>query len=100
MTVSGANSVIDVISGAYIGYTGTGSLLVSDGGLFRTHNELTVGNSNVGTATITGADSEIRVGTDAYIGYAATGSLVVSDGALFQSSETQLSAMVSPAPSP
>lgn len=67
----------------FIGYDGSGTLTISDGGTVTNTNTSNIGISStgIGIATVTGAGSSWSSGDQFIIGDAGTGSLTISDSA-------------------
>ncbi|HEV8291420.1 MAG TPA: hypothetical protein VGP94_05835, partial [Tepidisphaeraceae bacterium] len=71
---------------AFIGFVGTGQLLVQSGGTFSSSSASLGSNSGAnGNAVIDGAGSNWINSGNLYVGHFATGSLVISNSALVQS---------------
>lgn len=93
VTVTGEGSEWIEEGNVYVGYDGTGSLTVSDGGYVRSGEDLFIAYSreifgdeaSEGLVTVTGDDSLLRVFNSIYVGgsstqAAGTGVLAVNDG--------------------
>ncbi|MFG1395257.1 autotransporter domain-containing protein, partial [Xanthobacter agilis] len=83
VTVTGADSSWDTwIYDLYVGYYGTGTLTISDGGTVTSRSGyIGYKSGSTGKVTVTGADSSWGLGTSTlYVGSAGTGTLTISDG--------------------
>ncbi|CAN7657421.1 autotransporter domain-containing protein [Bosea sp. LjRoot9] len=87
LSVTGAGSSwANDLGEIYIGYGGTGTLMVADGGALTT-GVFRIGNNagSNGTATVTGAGTSLTALYQTYVGVAGTGSLTIADGATVSS---------------
>ena len=84
--VSGANSKVELTGIGSIGYSGTGSLTLEDGGTFATSNHIRIGllSGSNGTVLVTGVNSRLEGsqiaigGKDTAIG--GTGNVTIANG--------------------
>lgn len=83
-TVTGAGSQMSVDDDFHVGYYGTGTLLVEDGGYVNSGRFSNIGyhDGSVSSATVTGSGSEWYTNGRMYNGLYGTGTLNVEDGAL------------------
>jgi outer membrane autotransporter protein len=81
VTVTGQNSTFTASDGLIAGDTGTGTLVVQNGGLVNTVSTV-IGASagGVGTVTVTGAGSSLRGSDVMSVGFTGTGALSVLNG--------------------
>ncbi|WP_176141656.1 autotransporter-associated beta strand repeat-containing protein [Sphingopyxis flava] len=83
VTVTGANSYLRsgefYIGGANSSLTGTGALLISNGGAVDSFTSF-VGRKGIGTASVSGAGSSWDINGTLFVGEANSGSLDISDG--------------------
>ena len=86
-TVSGAGSQWTSTSTLAVGYSGTGSLLVSSGGAVVADKDTFIGfgAGSHGALTITGAGSQLTTTGNLSDGYSATGVLTIAGGGLAHS---------------
>jgi fibronectin-binding autotransporter adhesin len=82
MAVSGTGSTLITYGGLYIGYSGTGTLQITNGGaVFSTVATLGYNAGSSGTATVSGTGSTWRIDGPLDIGYSGTGTLQITNGA-------------------
>ncbi len=91
VAVSGTGSQLDVDDFLYVGYTGTGTLDVNDGGVV-TSDFAAVGadETSTGTATVTGAGSQWAISQGLAVGAFGDGDLTISDGGEVYASEVYI----------
>ena len=86
LTVDGANSMFTTPGPLYLGYSGTGSLMISNGGNVSTSNSgndasrIGFSTGSSGTVTVDGANSTWTMPGALMIGDSGTGSLTISNG--------------------
>lgn len=81
MTVTGAGSRLDVDGFLYVGYTGTGTLDVNDGGIVTSdYGAIGADPGSTGTVTVTDNGSEWRVSEALVVGAFGRGDLMISAG--------------------
>ena len=88
VTVSGANGLVPSKwlnnNGFYVGYSGTGTLDITDGGQLQTSSGGYIGYNagSTGTVTVRGTGSAWNSSTTVDIGYIGNGQLTVESGAI------------------
>ncbi|TYC64529.1 autotransporter outer membrane beta-barrel domain-containing protein, partial [Rhodobacterales bacterium] len=82
VTISGAGSTLTAGDFITVGYGGTGTLTISDGGAASAVDDVNIGKDAgaEGTVTISGAGSTLTAGDFITVGYGGTGTLTISDG--------------------
>ena len=94
-TVTGTNSSWLSNAPFHVGFAGTGSLTISNGGRLQTVDSTTLGSMSGGngTATVTGTNSSWLSNAPFHVGFAGTGSLTISNGGTLQNLDSTLGAM-------
>ena len=89
-TITGPNAVVSLNSSATIGFMGTGTLTVSNGGTLSNSQTSTLGSSlgADGTVTVTGIGSSWTMGFTLIIGNSGDGALTISSGGLVDTPNT------------
>jgi len=83
VTVTGAGSQLESDGYLSVGYAGTGSLSIINGGLVTSQSgDLGVVAGGTGTATVNGTGSKWQVDKTLYVGDAGTGTLNIQKGAV------------------
>ncbi|MDI6450155.1 autotransporter domain-containing protein [Anaerobaca lacustris] len=81
VTVTGAGSRLDVDDFLYVGYTGTGTLDVNDGGVVTSdYGAVGADPGSTGTVTVSGTDSRWWIDEDLAVGAFGEGDLTVAAG--------------------
>jgi outer membrane autotransporter protein len=82
VTVSGSGSQWTNTDDIFVGYLGTGSLTIEDGGTVSAANNAYFGSTpgGSGTATVSGAGSQLNTTNDIVVGFAGTGALTIESG--------------------
>jgi len=83
ITVSGTNSKATLSGKNYVGYMGTGTLDIKDGGSVKATTNVYVGHESTasGTLTLDGENSVLTATSDIIVGESGTGSMTVSNQA-------------------
>ena len=77
-----ANSILQITSDLYLGYSGNGTMNISNGGTVTSLNGyLGYASDSVGTVTVADANSIWMNSSDLFVGYDGEGDMTVSDGA-------------------
>jgi len=91
VTVTGTGSQLDVADFLYLGYTGTGTLDVNDGGLVASaYGGIGADPNSTGTATVTGTDSQWALSEGLAVGAYGQGDLIISAGGLVDAKEVYI----------
>ncbi|CAD5277914.1 conserved exported hypothetical protein [Bosea sp. 62] len=81
VTVTGAGSTWTNSAELLVGYSGTGTLAVENGGkVSNTIGSVGRNAGSTGTVTVTGAGSRWTNSAELYVGYQGTGTLTIADG--------------------
>ncbi|MDI9432361.1 MAG: autotransporter domain-containing protein [Planctomycetota bacterium] len=91
ISVTGAGSRLDVDEFLYVGYTGTGTLDVNDGGVVTSeYGAVGADAGSTGTATITGTDSEWTIAEGLTVGAFGRGTMTIAAGGLVDANEVYI----------
>ncbi len=86
-----ANSILQITSDLYIGYSGNGEMNISNGGTATNLNGyIGYALDSVGTVTVADPNSIWMNSNDLFVGYAGEGDMTISDGASVLSSNGYL----------
>lgn len=86
LTITGTGSDVTSTGSLVVGYSGTGSLSILNGGTYHSNNNAHLGYSagKIGSATVDGSGSGLTTVNTLYVGRSGTGSLTISNGGSVQ----------------